>query len=238
MRGPIILLAMACAAAGTTGSVPAHPTDESCLECHADHAFDDASHPLGVPAPAQLGDRLPTVRGLVACVTCHRGHAEPAPVPDETGGEFMLRARPEVLCAACHREASGRWDRPHALYADTIHGGARPALGGRRVADAGQLDLVSRRCLACHDDTHGAAVPYAVQASGTLGRSHPIGVMLASLGTPVAPAPRAEDLAREGVRLFDGRVGCGSCHRLFSRRPARLAMEMERSRLCLSCHAI
>jgi predicted CXXCH cytochrome family protein len=39
------------------------------------------------------------------------------------------------------------------------------------------------------------------------------------------------------IRLFDGRVGCGSCHSPYAREHALLVMSNDRSALCLSCHS-
>ncbi|MHC4317018.1 MAG: cytochrome c3 family protein [Planctomycetota bacterium] len=40
------------------------------------------------------------------------------------------------------------------------------------------------------------------------------------------------------IRLFDNRVGCGSCHSPFADDEALLVMSNLRSRLCLSCHEL
>jgi predicted CXXCH cytochrome family protein len=38
------------------------------------------------------------------------------------------------------------------------------------------------------------------------------------------------------IWLFEGRVGCGSCHSPFAGGEALLVMSNVGSRLCLSCH--
>jgi predicted CXXCH cytochrome family protein len=36
--------------------------------------------------------------------------------------------------------------------------------------------------------------------------------------------------------LFDGNLGCGSCHSAYSKEPHLLVMNNRGSKLCLSCH--
>jgi len=50
--------------------------------------------------------------------------------------------------------------------------------------------------------------------------------------SPLKPA----EMLDERIRLFDSRVGCGTCHSLYSKRAALLVMSNSRSNLCLSCH--
>ncbi|NNK62673.1 MAG: hypothetical protein HKO98_05620 [Gemmatimonadetes bacterium] len=55
-----------------------------------------------------------------------------------------------------------------------------------------------------------------------------------------APDPydglRHPDLVDPRIRLFDGNLGCGSCHSVYAGEPGLLVMRNERSRLCTSCH--
>ena len=66
---------------------------------------------------------------------------------------------------------------------------------------------------------------------------HPVGVRYRRdagrrSGSPLVPL----DAVDPRIRLFDDRVGCGSCHSPYSTRDDQLVMSNERSRLCLSCH--
>lgn len=230
MRGAMLLIgALAISGPTLAGS-------ETCLECHAELAQRPGTHPLGVPAPARLEGRLPTEGGRIACLTCHVPHgigvmtAGAAPAP-----EAHLRAAPPALCAFCHFDRSGRWDHPHNLYADALHGGTRLALP---IVGGGLVDPVSERCLACHDGAQAAAAPHTIRVTGQLGESHPIGVPVRVGWHPHGAMRPVEEIESRGVRLFDGRVGCGSCHRLYARRRGLPAAPFERSELCFSCHAM
>jgi predicted CXXCH cytochrome family protein len=38
------------------------------------------------------------------------------------------------------------------------------------------------------------------------------------------------------IRLFDGRLGCGSCHSLYSQQQKKLVMSNQNGKLCIKCH--
>ncbi|MCL4537222.1 MAG: cytochrome c3 family protein, partial [Nitrospirae bacterium] len=40
------------------------------------------------------------------------------------------------------------------------------------------------------------------------------------------------------IRLFNGRLGCGSCHNMYSREKKHLVTSNKGSALCLSCHIV
>jgi predicted CXXCH cytochrome family protein len=45
----------------------------------------------------------------------------------------------------------------------------------------------------------------------------------------------AEALAPE-IRLFGGKIGCGTCHNGFSKEKGLLVIANQRSMLCMECH--
>jgi predicted CXXCH cytochrome family protein len=49
---------------------------------------------------------------------------------------------------------------------------------------------------------------------------------------------RAAALLPREVFLPDGKVGCVSCHAGYSREHGRLVLTLDKSRLCMSCHAL
>jgi len=58
------------------------------------------------------------------------------------------------------------------------------------------------------------------------------------LGRPILVGTIAiETYVREQeIRLFEGRIGCGTCHDPFSKLPKQLVMSNKGSRICLACH--
>ena len=66
--------------------------------------------------------------------------------------------------------------------------------------------------------------------------NHPVGV---SLDRVAVKKPREFNLPQtlpKEIRLFNGKIGCGTCHNAFSNEKSMLVMNNYRSRLCLKCH--
>lgn len=38
------------------------------------------------------------------------------------------------------------------------------------------------------------------------------------------------------IRLYSGRLGCGTCHSVYSKHAKHLVMDNRGSRLCIACH--
>ncbi len=200
----------------------------SCMECHQRDAGGLAEHPLGVKLAGRIpggASGLPLEDGRITCQTCHLPHGHG--VVEDAGARFYLRDAPDALCARCHENRAGRRDRPHARYMDTVHGGK--ILAGR--LGEGHIDgrdLISSLCVVCHEQDASAE---AVRADRPrLG------------GRGVGKSSRHDhfgggwDASQETARLFDGRVGCASCHRIFAEEKSLLVAPVEHGRLCLSCH--
>ncbi len=219
-------------AAGLLLAQPAVAADRSdfCLECHAMAAGTVAPHPCFVPIAGVVSGNasgLPLDDGKMTCLTCHTGHG---PEPDPAGAaKFFLRVDAPGLCGRCHM-ANGQWDRPHAYYADSIHGGARLALPAQDPAH----DAFSDRCLLCHGDGERPAGIPNPGAAILASHSHPLAWYGERGGTDYA-RPADVDPA---VRFVDGRVSCVTCHRLQGRSEYQLAKSRKRGELCLSCHDI
>ncbi|NQU47328.1 MAG: hypothetical protein HQ519_01670 [Planctomycetes bacterium] len=52
----------------------------------------------------------------------------------------------------------------------------------------------------------------------------------------MAPQYRPVTSLPKEIRLFQGRVGCGSCHTTYGGEKQMLAGDPKRGTLCLSCH--
>jgi predicted CXXCH cytochrome family protein len=67
---------------------------------------------------------------------------------------------------------------------------------------------------------------------------HPVGVELRdrNVGQPDEILFVGHSALDPRIRLFDGKVGCGSCHNQYSSRESLLVMSNHQSRLCLACH--
>ena len=149
-----------------------------------------------------------------------------------------------VYCRLCHGDAARGDSRAwHRIVVETAHGGT-PEEAQLRVVKWGMLDPLSTRCLSCHDGTMGQDV--GVRAGGkrlgiAVERSHPVGVVyrpsIESAGGG-REGPMLRDLSQidSRIRLFDGKIGCGTCHDLYSTIPKLLVLSQESGRLCRACH--
>jgi len=177
--------------------------------------------------------------GSITCTTCHQS----LPALNETGHP-RLRGVEETLdtqafCTNCHRNDASR-------TAAAMHWRAMPGahmLSENNGSAARDLDRAARSCLECHDGVSASDAGHETSRTRSLGfvgdpsRNHPIGVPYPRSGTrgvavplkPVAQLPRIVTLPR-------GQVGCISCHNLYNHEPNHLAVPIEGSRLCLTCH--
>lgn len=184
---------------------------------------------VGCVVVAGLGAAALTVMLSVVPATRRTTHAE----------ESTPKLDTAAACASCHRRALKRAIAAHTGPFGALHSVTEPS------GDA-SLDATTRRCLACHDGTAAMTgdlpVPHSGRIGGRIGErisSHPIGVAY-----PPVPRPGGEGdyvplgMLDSRIQLFEGRVGCLSCHDLFSGEEKLLVMPNRESRLCYSCHDI
>ncbi|MCA9285954.1 MAG: hypothetical protein KDA22_12095, partial [Phycisphaerales bacterium] len=115
------------------------------------------------------------------------------------------------------------------------------SLGGATIAG---LDAESVSCVGCHDGsvafdaTFGLPTgQHARVAAQSMGNSHPIGVPYRTPDDwPSGAGLRSRFELDRRLRLFDDRLGCGTCHSVYSSRERLLVMSNDRSAMCLSCH--
>lgn len=230
--------------------------DDRCERCH--QFSPGLSHPVGIVASGTGRGRaadLPLDMGRVTCLTCHdesaarphgEGRAGRAPDP------MLRRESVESLCAECHQQPGRDLKHVHAMgllkaHLDTPTGGARfGASGGeagiRGLAGRGDVDGETASCLSCHDGTVASDVGEHVQGGRRSSlamdgpSSHPIGVVYKAAVSRDGIQLRAPATLDRRIRLFDQRVGCGSCHSLYSRHQDHIVFSNDRSALCLGCH--
>ena len=210
------------------------------VSCRSCHAFPPGrSHPVGVPVP--MGTTLPLAEGgLLDCTTCHdvqagrRGHS----AKDREEGGYRLRLPRAELCISCHRLARSRGRMIHGLAVGRAHSTGSAGAG----SGSGGLDAESRRCLACHDGSLSAPAP--VKGPGLFASrrnspfsAHPVGVPYATGPAGIRRSRlRAVDSLPREIHLPEGKVGCTSCHSVYSRKKNLLVLDTAGSWLCLSCH--
>lgn len=208
----------------------------SCLRCHK--FPEGTSHPVGVSAASRAPEDLPLDNGLVTCLTCHDDRALDEHGRGGSVSDPMLRRDPvaEGLCISCH-EPRSRSFSPHASGIGFAHGKSqvRSASGAHNG-----LDPESQSCMSCHDGiaASDAGNHKPVRLGLDAPTDHPIGVELATRnrGTPDEVRFIPPNRLDPRIRLFDRKVGCGSCHSVYEPRENHLVVTNEGSRLCLSCH--
>lgn len=227
-----------------TGSLPW--TDSNCNGCHVPSAT--FSHPVGVRAPMQVPSSFPLQNGKMTCVTCHDDSSSALHSQARSTGDPMLRggiASSAGLCVQCHERTFTDSRDAHAMGVGKAHlqwerrGPHEGLQRGMVRGGVEQVDTESQSCLECHDGS--TATKVGERRTGDLfehGRQqeHPIGVIYKNKrGRDAIPLKPVQSLDKR-VRLFDGTVGCGSCHSVFSGHDGLLVMSNMRSALCLSCH--
>jgi predicted CXXCH cytochrome family protein len=205
------------------------PVSKLCKHCHKKVTM-ASSHPVDVyPRGMSIPGDLPLRDGKVTCSTCHNIHLEDMVI---LGSKTYFLRRPtsdiKFFCISCHEEDP---QNPGHLLIATAHTGNK-----FRVKDPSQpIDPLSAQCIGCHDGILAGSAKFII-GSGVWqhrGDPHPIGVHYKRArmrNGRLAPLSRLD----ERIRLFAGRIGCGTCHDMFSKLPGKLVMR----NLCTNCHII
>lgn len=210
-----------------------------------------ANHPVNVIPTSAV--RIPegwplSADASITCLTCHTDLS--SLVGDLSGsrkGLVQLRDFHGTVdnrirfCAKCHSDDSTRTaSGMHWMAVAFAH--IKPD-DGQPPKHAGSLDAGSRRCMACHDGVtarESAASNAWNRGPGSVGdhrRNHPVGVPYPQRFSKKGSGPfRPTSLLPPKVRLPGGQVGCISCHDLYAPNPGRLAVPIEGSALCFTCH--
>lgn len=204
--------------------------DTLCSRCHTINQ--EKSHPVKVRPEKDipLAGHLDK-DGLLTCTTCHDVHKEDKTKDrSELPGLLWGHVRGRAFCSLCHNKEAldARWRHQTAIpYAHSY---------GKLIQDEGGslLDKYSTECLSCHDGTISKVAQVEVRQGvwqHGIGESHPIGV-----DYPRSGAYASVESLPEEIRLFDGKIGCLSCHEIYNKEPHMLVMNNRKSRLCFTCH--
>jgi predicted CXXCH cytochrome family protein len=211
-------------------------SSSGCANCH--HFDRGLTHPVDVTPSMRVPDWLPLTAGRMTCITCHDLETPlGTTAPARLRGDTTSGAAARMLCLACHDPQRGRPSDLHALATPAHLGSSHDEL---RAFGAGRPpDTESESCLACHDGALAPDVPVrtsrgAPSFARLMGGQHPIGVEQRPRST--GDTLRRPEEIDPAIRLFDGRVGCGSCHSPYAEHEDLLVMSNHRSRLCLQCH--
>ncbi len=208
--------------------------DAVCAGCHKINK--NTSHPVGVKPSSTIPlQKYLDRQGRLTCVTCHQVHKErdASLGREELKGFLRGHAGGRAFCMTCHDKdrLGASWN--HRLVVSYAHA---PDQFEER-AGGSPLDSFSAECLSCHDGVISKMNPVEVRSGSFrhgIGLSHPVGVEYPSSGRRDEFRPLSS-LPGE-IKLFNGKVGCLSCHNPYGGKKVLLSMENRRSALCLTCH--
>jgi len=207
--------------------------DALCKSCH--QIVKGNSHPSEiVPSMPLEGQFTVDWQGRITCTTCHNPH--PQSVDDN---RYMLKsaARGKEFCAECHRDLFKN-PKKHLGASSIAH--TKSWTPPERDAISQVLDQVSMDCLVCHEGSVGPVADYSTPELAKLSFqgmsfSHPIGMDYATVASNNRELRAMDDLSPM-ISLYEGKVGCASCHNPFSHEDVMLVFSNNRSALCLECH--
>jgi predicted CXXCH cytochrome family protein len=199
----------------------------ACETCHSD-LEDTQSHPVDLYPSLKIPGDMLLVDGMFTCVTCHYVH------PDEKknflSDQLFLRrqVRGFLFCSICHEI-----DEKGHIVLGKVHSGTYTVLDS-----ASGIDRMSLDCIECHDMHFKESLDFlgAGLWEHSSKNSHPIGVSYEKSSMKKMRDYRPSNTLRKGIRFFNGNIGCGTCHSIYSKRRNMLVMENTGSRLCRECH--
>ncbi len=199
-----------------------------CVKCHQRAV--EVSHPSGFAPRRLLPAEFPLDwKGELTCSTCHLTHGfEP--------GLLRGKKHAKEFCLACHDQAffRGMKDAGTSL----VISGHLDIGRGRGTVD---IDAHSLHCLGCHAGSHSGGGSVSVGRNGVLRHSsgsapHPIGRSYRDASRRGGFHPEHQ-LAQKKILLSEGKISCVSCHEGYKKEHGKLVASLDRSALCLSCHA-
>ncbi|MHC4546483.1 MAG: hypothetical protein ACYSYL_18550, partial [Planctomycetota bacterium] len=204
------------------------------------HDFDPMlNHPVGIRPQGTVPVDMPLDSDLqITCLTCHDKTSSSYDSNDTDGEWDRLLSIPKGIkfCSSCHTKMGGNFvKQSHWQFSTRAHLISKKT---RIVESAhfeqffGDIDPESLSCLSCHDNITVTIPPMNETSKQRKRRwqrmsDHPIGmeyrdVALRRVGGYKFP------LFGERIRLFKGKLGCGSCHSLYAQTKDHLVERNER----------
>ncbi len=199
----------------------------ACETCH-ENVRETQSHPTDIYPTLSIPPDMLLINGMFTCVTCHYVH------PKEKG-EFIedhlflrRQTRGPLFCSICHEID----DKGHIIIGN-IHPGKYT-----ETDQTTSIDSMSLGCIECHDRHFRESIDFLGSGSWehSSKNSHPIGISYSTASMEKPGNYNSESMLNEGIRFFDGKIGCGTCHNIYSKINNMLVMDNQGSRLCRECH--
>lgn len=209
------------------------------------HNYDRSmNHPVGMTVDTKVPDFMPLDKNSeMTCLTCHDQNISD---DSEQNTQRTLQVKQDQdICASCHEAMNPGFDNSlHWQFSSKAHlGNISPNSDHdtQQVSLASGIDVESRTCVTCHEDV-SVTIPqlHETRSQKQLRyksmTDHPIGMEYADVFARDAGRYKKNYTKFDNVRLFDGKVGCGSCHSLYSKEKGYLITTNEDSELCRKCH--
>jgi predicted CXXCH cytochrome family protein len=207
------------------------------------HEYDRVlNHPVDISPTGLVPEDLPLDSfNRITCLTCH----DPETSINETPPKDRPLQVPDGMefCASCHSTMSGTSkEQSHWQFSTKAH---LESIGPNRFSQntelpSGLLDPESQSCLSCHEGitaTVSGNVGSSQHAGGLdMMANHPIGMSYSGVASANALRYNRLSSVNLDIRLFDGKMGCGSCHSLYSGLKKNLVQDNTGSSLCFECH--
>ena len=131
-----------------------------------------------------------------------------------------------LFCSACH----GFDEKGHILFENSHQ-------GSYQVTDRnGTLDEYTLQCVECHDRHLKNPVGAGSWRHFSARLNHPVGVSYMNVSAKMPGQYNPSVTLPKEIRLFNGKIGCGTCHNIYSKERYKLSMNNVGSRLCMECH--
>lgn len=232
---------------GISASVDAKPwgtvdINKGCTwSCHEYNRV--LNHPVGmVVRGTVLREFSLDASGRMTCLTCHADGKSPG---GAEASEPMLHSEAAGdLCGSCHRQLPEKGGgRIHWYSATKAHLGAiNPNVDAQspQVYEDGGIDMESRICMGCHEGFTVTIPGYDESRADKAMRwqkmkDHPMGMDYQRIASEKSWQYNYP-LGSDAIRLFDGKMGCGSCHSIYSGQEKLLAEQYKGGVLCRTCH--
>lgn len=204
------------------------------------------NHPVGVSVSAVAADEMPLdSSGQMTCLTCHYDDYSSAEIVEGDDDRMLLVPFGDELCARCHARMpqTGRGGS-HWSFGDKAHLGSINPQSIREDEMArldGEIDQESHTCLGCHEEVTVTVPGYNETSAEKAARwrkmkDHPIGMDYSRIAMETYTEYNYPPGNADRIRMFDGKVGCGSCHSVYSGIEKLLVVRNDRSFLCRQCH--
>lgn len=199
-----------------------------CTKCHEQAA--QLSHPSGFAPRRSLPAEFPLDwKGDLTCSTCHLVHGlDP--------GLLRGKKRGKEFCLLCHDAAFFRNMKDAGT--SLVISGHLDIGRGRGTID---IDAHSLHCLGCHASSHSGGGSVSISRNGVVRHAsgsapHPIGRSYKEASSRGGFQPEHQ-LLQKKIILSNGKISCISCHEAYKKDHGKLVASLDRSALCLACHA-